>query len=306
MDLTTLRAFRADSRTMVRELGFLQDAWAPAGIAHAQCHLLLELGQAGQLTPGELAERLRSDPAIISRGVRALASKGLVSADSDPGDRRRRILALTSAGAAVVRGIHHDADSQVREALLVLDPASQGRVVDGMHLYAKALRRARLQRDIFLRRIRPQDDAAVCALIRRVMPEFGARGPGFALSDPEVEAMCAAYQAPRSEYWVVERGGRVVGGGGYAPLSGGDGSTCELRKMYFLPALRGLGVGARLLATILDGAAAEGYATCYLETLTGMDRARTLYEGFGFQRLDAPMGDTGHFSCNRWYAKPLA
>ena len=42
-----------------------------------------------------------------------------------------------------------------------------------------------------------------------------------------------------------------------------------------------------------------------VETLAQMDRARDLYERFGFLPLEAPMGDTGHFGCNRWYALSL-
>ena len=49
----------------------------------------------------------------------------------------------------------------------------------------------------------------------------------------------------------------------------------------------------------------QGYRECYLETLAQMDRARDLYERFGFLPLEAPMGDTGHFGCNRWYALSL-
>ena len=48
-----------------------------------------------------------------------------------------------------------------------------------------------------------------------------------------------------------------------------------------------------------------GYRTCYLETLAQMERARDLYERFGFLPLEAPMGDTGHFGCNRWYSLSL-
>lgn len=305
MDTQSLRAFRADSRTMVRELGFLQDAWAPAGIAHAQVHLLLELSDAGQLRPSELAERLQSDPAVVSRGLKALASKGLVQATPDPTDKRQRIFSLTKSGAVVVRGIHEDADSQVRQALGVLEPGQRGTVLQGMHAYAKALRRSRLQKELTIRPIRPGDDPAVTALIRQVMPEFGASGPGFALHDPEVQAMYEAYQAPRASYFVVLRDGLVVGGGGYAPLAGGDKDVCELRKMYFLPEIRGLGMGAKLLEVILEAAATEGYRRCYLETLEHMTRARRLYESFGFEALDAPMGDTGHHSCNSWYCKAL-
>lgn len=160
--------------------------------------------------------------------------------------------------------------------------------------------------DVFtLRPISPADDAAVAAIIRSVMPEFGASGPGFAIHDPEVAAMCAAYDRPGAAYFVVEAGGRVLGGGGVAPLDGGPDGVCELRKMYFLPELRGQGAGAALMAHCLAAARRLGHRQCYLETLRGMDAAQKLYERTGFRRLDAPMGATGHFGCNRFYLLDL-
>src|SRR6187549_3313138 len=95
-----------------------------------------------------------------------------------------------------------------------------------------------------IRPIRPDDDAAVAAIIRAVMPEFGASGPGFAIMDPEVDAMSAAYRAEqRAGYWVVTTDDdqqRIIGGGGFAALAGTtEKDTCELRKMYFLPEARG-------------------------------------------------------------------
>src|SRR5664279_1675906 len=94
------------------------------------------------------------------------------------------------------------------------------------------------------RPMHPDDDSAVAGLIRSVMPEFGADGPGFAIHDPEVEHMCAAYSVTGAAYFVVEDpGGRVVGGAGIAALAGGEAGVCELRKMYFLPAARGQGMG---------------------------------------------------------------
>ena len=156
-----------------------------------------------------------------------------------------------------------------------------------------------------IRPIAPADDAAVAGIIRTVMPEFGAGGAGFAVHDPEVGFMSRAYAAPRSAYFVVERDGRVLGGGGVAPLTGGAADICELRKMYFLPALRGLGAGRALMARCLDAARDFGFRRCYIETLTGMDAAQALYLGSGFARLDAPLGDTGHHGCNRFYLRAL-
>ena len=156
-----------------------------------------------------------------------------------------------------------------------------------------------------IRPITPADDAAVAAIIRTVMPEFGAEGPGFAILDPEVDHMSAAYARPRAAYFVVTDGARVIGGGGVAPLDHGDEPTCELRKMYFLGEARGRGAGAALLARALAAARGFGYAPCYLETLARMNAARKLYARFGFEPLCAPMGKTGHFGCDSYFALEL-
>jgi putative acetyltransferase len=155
-----------------------------------------------------------------------------------------------------------------------------------------------------MRPIRPTDDAAVADIIRSVMPEFGADGPGFAIHDAEVGAMHSAYARAGAAYFVVEVGGIVLGGGGIAALDGVEG-VCELRKMYFKPGLRGLGAGTALIARCLHAARRLGYRQCYLETLTGMDAAQALYERAGFQRITQAMGATGHFGCNRFYLRAL-
>jgi putative acetyltransferase len=156
-----------------------------------------------------------------------------------------------------------------------------------------------------IRPIEPRDDAAVAAVIRAVMPEFGADGPGFAIHDAEVDRMYEAYARPRCSYFVVERGGAVVGGAGIAPLEGGGADVCELRKMYFLPGARGIGAGAAMMRRCLDAARAHGFRRCYLETLAGMHAAQALYRRSGFTPLCAPMGGTGHFGCDRFFIREL-
>lgn len=156
-----------------------------------------------------------------------------------------------------------------------------------------------------IRPIRKEDDPAVAAIIRTVMPEFGAGGAGFAIHDPEVDSMSAAYSQPGHVYFVLEREGRIVGGAGVGALVGGEPGVCELRKMYYLPEARGLGWGERMLRRCLDAARELGYRRCYLETLRTMTGAQKLYERMGFQKLPAPMGATGHFGCDRWYALDL-
>lgn len=156
-----------------------------------------------------------------------------------------------------------------------------------------------------IRPIEPRDDEAVAGIIRTVMPEFGADGPGFAIHDAEVDAMYESYALPRCSYFVVERNGTVVGGGGVAPLQNAEPDVCELRKMYFLPAGRGIGAGSAMMQRCLDAARAHGFRRCYLETLTGMDAALSLYERSGFTPLCGPIGGTGHFSCDHFFIRDL-
>lgn len=157
-----------------------------------------------------------------------------------------------------------------------------------------------------IRLISPADDAAIAALIRGVMPEFCAAGATDAWApDAEVTALSQAYAMPRSAYFVVEQDGALVGGAGVAPLAGAAFEVCELRKMYFLPAARGQGMGARLLRHCIRVARGFGYQACYLETLTQMHAARHLYEREGFQCLPARLGTAGGCGCDRWFALEL-
>jgi putative acetyltransferase len=55
-----------------------------------------------------------------------------------------------------------------------------------------------------IRPIVPGDSTQVAAIIRSVMPEFGASGAGFAIHDREVDDMYAAYSRPRCSYYVCE------------------------------------------------------------------------------------------------------
>ena len=106
---------------------------------------------------------------------------------------------------------------------------------------------------------------------------------------------------------MLERGGVVVGGGGFAHLPGTThaAATCELRKMYFLPSARGRGLGRAMLELLLAEMRVAGYRRCYLETTTGMPRAQRLYRAAGFAQRCGPEGATGHHGCDTFYDREL-
>ncbi len=161
--------------------------------------------------------------------------------------------------------------------------------------------------DFTLRPIQPSDNPSVAHIIRTVMTEFGAIGEGYSIMDPEVDNMYGAYNSPKTAFYVVAKkeGGEVFGCGGIGPLTGGEPAVCELKKMYFLPALRGLGFGQLMVTTCLDKAGKLGYRRCYLETLERMSQANRLYQKMGFEKICGPMGATGHGGCDSWYVKEV-
>ena len=296
---------RHASRELVRELGFLQEKDIATNLSHSHCHALIEIEARGSVGQAELPSLLRLDKSTTSRIVAELESRGWVRAKASAEDRRARVVSLTAKGRAKVSLVHREANARVERALSALPEADRSLVLRGMQVYARALERSRRRAELAIRAIRAGDRAGVARLIRTVMPEFGAQGPGYAINDREVDDMFGAYDAPRSAYWVVEERGEVVGGGGFAPLVGGDDKTCELRKMYFLPHVRGLGLGQDILDRCLEGARKAGFRRMYLETLANMSRARALYERNRFVKLERPLGDTGHFGCNTFYARDL-
>lgn len=158
---------------------------------------------------------------------------------------------------------------------------------------------------ILVRRIRPEDNLAMSGIIRTVMTEYGAGGRGFAIHDDEVNDMYAAYSRPRSAFFVCTIGGELIGGGGIAPLAGGDENTCELKKMYFIPSGRRKGLGQRVLQKCLGVATEYGFRYCYLETFNTMKEAMKLYEKNGFIKIPGPLGNTGHFACDTFYQLEL-
>jgi putative acetyltransferase len=300
-----VQRIRQATRQIVRDLDFMKSSVLSTGCSASEIHTLFELEARGELAVSELAEILRQDKSTASRNVRSLVENGLVRKTTDPADGRAYRLSLTQAGQEKAADVNRMANSQVGDALALLDDDDRARAIQGIELYARALQRSCKLYRVEIRPIREADDAAMGSVIRSVMTEFHAVGAGYSIEDPEVDAMSESYSGPGTDYFVAERDGDILGGAGVGTLTGSDGTVCELRKMYVMPAGRGIGLGRKLLERCLEAARHSGYEQCYLETLRHMNQADRLYTKFGFKALNGPMGETGHFSCDSWSIKDL-
>ncbi|HCT2506401.1 TPA: bifunctional helix-turn-helix transcriptional regulator/GNAT family N-acetyltransferase [Aeromonas dhakensis] len=292
------RPLRALSRDLVRELGMLSQQCGELALSPLEAHLLIEL-ESGPATNQQLAERLRIDKSNASRPLARLAERELISWHPHPSDGRSKEARLTIAGQAQLLDLHQEMDSAMEETLAQLTLTEREQLWEGLRLYRSALSRARRQQGYRIRPITPADNPAIAAVVRAVSAEYGLTADkGYGVADPNLDFLHETYLGERSRYWVIEGPeGTILGGGGIAPLAGEEGQVCELQKMYFMPSLRGLGLGRRLVLQALDEARALGYQRCYLETTAVLREATALYESLGFEHLPGPLGSTGHDAC---------
>lgn len=134
--------------------------------------------------------------------------------------------------------------------------------------------------DLIRRPATNADCAEVQALVFGVLGEFGLE-PDYGGTDRDITDIETNYLDRNGVFEVIENdGGKIVGTVGLYPL---DETTIELRKMYFAPEVRGLGLGQKLLREMIEKARNLGYLRVYLETASVLKQAMHIYKKAGFK-----------------------
>ncbi|MEN9685481.1 MAG: hypothetical protein RLZZ28_1267 [Bacteroidota bacterium] len=160
--------------------------------------------------------------------------------------------------------------------------------------------------EIIIRDIQVTDNPLIAKIIRDSLEEFGANKPGTVYFDPSTDHLFELFQSNHLSHYLVATCKTVLlGGAGIFPTRGLPEYCCELVKMYLKADARGMGLGGKMIANCLEIAAAKGFRQVYLETMPELKKAVAVYEQFGFEYLNGPMGDSGHNGCDIWMLKNL-
>ena len=127
------------------------------------------------------------------------------------------------------------------------------------------------------------DCEKIKSLVFGVLREFGL--------EPEPDGLDSDLNDIESNYFkrggyfeiIADSAGNVLGSVGIYPV---DLHTCELRKMYFAPSIRGKGLGKKLLERTLKHAKFLGFTKMTLETASILKAANHLYMNFGFRMYE--------------------
>ncbi len=159
---------------------------------------------------------------------------------------------------------------------------------------------------VSIRPIQQNDNTDLAVIVRNSLAEFGANKEGTVFYDPTTDELYELFQTKGSFYFVAEdEDENILGGGGIFPTEGLPQGTCELVKMYLNKNARGKGLGKLMIEHCLEWAKENNYQQVYLETMPELKQALKVYELFGFEYLDGPLGNSGHFGCDRWMLKKL-
>ncbi|HEY4936410.1 MAG TPA: GNAT family N-acetyltransferase, partial [Puia sp.] len=66
-------------------------------------------------------------------------------------------------------------------------------------------------KNIYIRPIRAADNAAIAAIIRKILAEFGANKPGTVFFDPTTDNLFQLFSIPEAAYFIAEADGKIVG-----------------------------------------------------------------------------------------------
>jgi DNA-binding MarR family transcriptional regulator/GNAT superfamily N-acetyltransferase len=272
---------RRFNRFYTRTAGFLNETLTQSAFTLAEARILFELADGPSPFAVDIGRELGLDPAYLARILKRFTAAGLVAAEPDDGDRRRRRLKLTAKGNSVMADLWAKADTDIGRLLSPLGEGQRGRLTAAMGEIEKLLgpqRQASAEVTI-----RPHRVGDIGWIVHRQAVLY-AEEYGWDIGyEGLIAGICSDFILnfkPGKEYcWVAERGGAIVGS---VFLVRKDEETAKLRLLYVEPAARGLGVGARLVDECIRMARASGYGKLVLWTNDILVAARKIYQKAGF------------------------
>jgi DNA-binding MarR family transcriptional regulator/GNAT superfamily N-acetyltransferase len=293
MDSAMVSQVRRFNRTVTQRIGALDDAFLARGRPLGQDRVLWEIGPDG-CDVRLLRSRLDLDSGYLSRLLRALEDDGLVAVGPSGADKRVRTARLTARGLAERAVLDRLSDDAAAAILQPLSAQQRTRLISAMADVERLLVASAIQIAVTDPR---HPDARFC--LRAYFSELAQRfdsgfDPGRSISADDEELT-----APAGLLLAATVHGEPVGCGA---VKFHPGAPAEIKRMWVASAMRGLGLGRRLLAELEAHAAAGGARILRLETNRTLGEAIGLYRAAGYREV-AAFNDEPY--AHHWFEKAL-
>lgn len=278
-----INLLRHNARSVVRELGLLNDAYFDIGVTLAERHLLIELSSCLYPTVGDIAERLLLDKSTASRLIAKAVKKGYVKYSTNDNDKRKRFLQFTEIGKKVLNAFEPIAFNQTKDALLNLTADEIALVYRGIELYAKGLKISRMRNKISITKITMQDNAGLAHLLKETHKEEYLLG---SYGGSEWANLFETYQKKGFTFFVMKMESKIIGGAGISPYLTNEPHVCKLERICIQSDMLGLGLEKILVDSCIKDAKKLGYDQCAVDTAKENLFSSEFFHAQGFQSLN--------------------
>jgi len=287
---------RRFNRAVTQRAGALDDAFLARGRPLGQARVLWEIGRDGR-DVRDLRARLDLDSGYLSRLLRALERDGLVNVEANEADGRIRTARLTAAGGAERAELDRLSDDAAAGVLGPLSERQRGRLVVAMAEVERLLTASAIVTGVR----DPRDpDARRC--LRAYVEELAGRFDGGFDPARSISAADQEMTPPAGLFLVAMLHGEPAGCGALKFHPGAPAEAAGIKRMWVAPAMRGLGLGRRLLAELEAHAAERGVRVLRLETNRTLTEAISLYRAAGYREVPA-FNDEPY--AHHWFEKEI-
>ncbi|MFI8889675.1 bifunctional helix-turn-helix transcriptional regulator/GNAT family N-acetyltransferase [Streptomyces paradoxus] len=281
MTVQDIRSFNRFYTNVIGALDYGRRLYAPYTLTESR--VLYELAHAPRTDAADLRAQLHLDAGYLTRILNKFEEDGLIERGPSETDPRRRSVTLTAPGREAAALLDERARQSVGAMLDTVRAEDRPRLAEALRTVRTILGDGRAPRpeDVVLREPAPGD---LGWIVQRNAALYAAEY-GF---DADYEGLVARIVAdhaedhdPRRERtWIAELDGRPVG----CVMCVRDDApgAARLRLLLVEPDARGLGIGDRLVGTLVDFAREAGYREVVLWTNDVLAAARRIYRRHGF------------------------
>lgn len=291
---------RAFNRYYTKLLGVLNKYYLGSEFGLPEVRIIQDVYLHPDRSSKDISGELNMDKGLLSRLLKQLQQKGYIHRQGVERDSRMGLINLTEKGCEIYHHLNAVANQSVEETFIHLNDYQLQGLINSMDFICNTINGTGTNHcavknigPVVIRSIEEEDDPSIACVLRASVEEHDAPKVGTFYDDPHTDKMFDTFNIKGAEYWVVECNGEIMGGGGFYPTKGLPEGYAELSKFHFRPALRGKGIGKRLLQLIERRAIKAGYTHLYIVSYPQFGNAVAMYEKYGYEHISSALDQSG-------------
>ena len=278
-----ISAFRHFNRFYTKQVGALNEGLLESPFTLTEARIIYEVANRERTTATELGNELGMDLGYLSRTLRALETRKVITRKTSASDARQSFVVLTAKGRKEFEGLDRLSRNQIEEILNDLSPVERKRLLSAMALIEDTLdgKPKEEKYSYILRAPEPGDMGWVVQSNGTLYAQEYAWDENYeALVAQIVADFVKNFDAKKEHCWIAEKDGENVGS---VFLVKESDEVARLRLLIVDPKARGLGIGKRLVDECTRFARRAGYKKITLWTNSVLLAARSIYEKAGYE-----------------------